>query len=245
METKLVVLASGRGSDFQAIADHKRLGILTNVTIVGLVCNHEGSQVIKRAQNLGVETFLIKGIAGEKFTSPNEKEKARINFDRSCIEIVRKLDADLVVLAGFDQIVSKDFVEACKFKILNIHPAYDLKRFGGRNMVGKKVHELVLKSEVQYSGCTIHFVTSDIDGGPVILKKRVDLSELETPESLEKKILHIEHIAYPEAIQLVADGRVQVDESGKRCYVDRFSDGWDIEWNHRQQSYIAKELDKE
>jgi phosphoribosylglycinamide formyltransferase-1 len=241
----IIVLASGRGTDFQAIADHKTLEVFKNVDIVGLICNHEDAPVIKRAQNVGVQSFVFRGVVGEKFPSKDARENARVAFDDSCIEIVKKLDADLVVLAGFDQIVSREFVEACRFKILNIHPAYDLKRFGGRNMVGRKVHQLILKSGVGYSGCTIHYVTNDIDGGPVLLKKKVDISKTETPESLEKKVLRLEHVAYPEAVQLIADGRVGVDESGKRCYVDRYSDGWDIDWSQRQQIYIASGRDLE
>ncbi len=221
------------------------MGIFRDVEIAGLICNHEGAPVINRAQRVGVPTFVIKGVTGTKFPNESAKEEARIAFDKSCINLVRERRADLVVLAGFDQIVSKTFVEACRFKILNIHPAYDLKRFGGKNMVGRKVHELVLSSGVGYSGCTIHYVTNDIDGGPVLLKKRVDVSKTDTPESLERKILQLEHLAYPEAIQLVADGRVRVDESGKRCFVDRFSDGWDIDWDSRQQRYIASVQDKE
>jgi phosphoribosylglycinamide formyltransferase-1 len=244
LETRIVVLASGRGTDFQAIADHRTMGIFKGVEISGLICNHADAPVINRAQSVGVPSFVIKGIIGTRFPNESAKEEARIAFDKSCIKVIDELQADLVVLAGFDQIVSKTFVEACKFKILNIHPAYDLKRFGGKNMVGRKVHELVLSSGAGYSGCTIHYVTNDIDGGPVLLKKRVDVSKIDTPESLERKILQLEHLAYPEAIQLVADGRVRVDESGKRCFVDRFSDGWDIDWDSRQQRYIAIVQDK-
>ena len=240
-----MVLASGRGTDFQAIADHKTMGILSGVEISSLICNHADAPVIKRAQNIGIPSFVFSGVTGMKFPNESAKEEARIRFDKSCIKLVQDLNADLVVLAGFDQIVSKSFVEACRFRILNIHPAYDLKRFGGKNMVGRKVHELVLNSQIGYSGCTIHYVTNDIDGGPVLLKRKVDISRTDTPESLEQKILKLEHLVYPEAIQLVADGRVRVDESGKRCFVDMFSDGWDIDWDSRQQRYIASVQGKE
>ena len=241
---RMLVLASGRGTDFQSIADHSKLGVFKDVEIVGLICNHHDAPVLKRARDAGVQSYLIKGVTGERFHSHEEREAARIAFDTECIGIVKKLNAGLVVLAGFDQIVSRNFVDVCKFRILNIHPAYDLGRFGGKNMVGVKVHELVIKSGVGYSGCTIHFVTNDVDGGPVILKKKVEISQGETPESLEKKILQTEHLAYPEAIQLLADGRVKVDDTGKRCFVDRFSDGWDIEWDQRQQRYIANLKDE-
>jgi len=243
--TRVLVLASGRGTDFQAIVDHQTMRIFKGVVISGMVCNHDNAPVITRAQDAAIPSFVIKGVTGIQFPTSKAKEEAREAFDNRCLDLVKETRAELVVLAGFDQIVSKSFVEACKFKIMNIHPAYDMVRFGGKNMVGKKVHEMVLKSGVGYSGCTIHYVTNDIDGGPVILKKRAEISSSETPESLERRILKLEHLAYPEAIQLVADGRVRVDESGRRCFVDRYSDSWDIDWDLRQQSYIAREREKE
>ncbi len=105
-------------------------------------------------------------------------------------------------------------------------------------MVGRKVHQLVLSSGVRYSGCTVHFVTNEIDLGPPVLKKTTEIHAGDTPESLEKRILALEHLAYPEAIQLVADGRVTFDAAGKRCFVDRYSDGWDVEWEERQRKYV-------
>ena len=221
------------------------MGIFKGVVISGMICNHEDAPVIKRAQDIGIPSFVIRGVTGAQFPTPKAKEEARLAFDNRCVALVKETRADLVVLAGFDQIVSKVFVEACKFKILNIHPAYDMDRFGGKNMVGRKVHEMVLKSGVGYSGCTIHYVTNDVDGGPVILKKKTEISKSDTPESLERRILQLEHVAYPEAIQLFADGRVRVDESGRKCFVDRYSDSWDIDWDSRQQSYIAREQGKE
>ncbi len=160
---KLLVLASGRGSDFQSIVDHEKLGVLQNAKIHGLVCNHEGAKVIERARSSNVEVFQIEGVSGRKFTSHEEREGARVRFDMECLRVVNTLGIDVVVLAGFDQIVSRNFVEACKFRILNIHPAYDLRQFGGKNMVGLKVHEAVIKSGSTFSGCTVHFVTSDVD----------------------------------------------------------------------------------
>ena len=238
METAVVVLASGRGTDFQAIVDHEKMGVFKDVKITGLICNHQDAPVLKRASATGVEPYILTGVTGSKFASQAEREKARMEFDDRCVEIARKLDADLIALAGFDQILSRNFVSAFPFQIMNIHPAYDLKRFGGKNMVGRKVHELVLKSGVKYSGCAIHYVTNDVDGGPIILKKKVEISGSETPESLEEKVLLMEHLAFPEAIQLFADGRVSVDDSGRRCYIDRYSEGWDVEWEQRQKRYI-------
>jgi phosphoribosylglycinamide formyltransferase-1 len=238
LEKKILVLASGRGTDFQAIVDHDRLGIFEGVKIEALVCNHNDAPVIGRAKDAGIRAVYIPGIAGRRFETNNEKELARTAFDQECSKLVRDLEANLIVLAGFDQILGRKLVDSNVFKVLNIHPAYDLFRFGGKNMVGRKVHEEVLKSGATYSGCTVHFVTNDLDLGPVILKKRTAIAPRESPESLERKVLDLEHLAYPEAIQLVLDERVRVDSSGKACYSDRYSKNWDVEWDHRQRKYV-------
>lgn len=237
---KILVLASGRGSDFQAIVDHQTLGILQNVEIGALVSNHEAAPVIRRAKQSKVDSFMIEGVTGKHFASSSEREEARKSFDRKCLEIVRDLNIDFIVLAGFDQIVTREFVDSCKFRILNIHPAYDLEKYGGRNMVGNKVHELVLNSHARFSGCAVHYVTNEVDMGPVLLKKRAAILPDDSPATLERRILELEHKAYPEAIQLVVDGRVIIDESSRRCFVDRYSHGWDIDWESRQQLYVER-----
>jgi phosphoribosylglycinamide formyltransferase-1 len=238
MEKKILVLASGRGTDFQAIVDHEKLGIFEGIKIEALLCNHEDAPVIERARDADIKAIYIPGISGRRFQTGAEKEAARNVFDLECSRLVRDLGINLLVLAGFDQILGRKLVDSNIFKVLNIHPAYDLVRFGGKNMVGRKVHEEVLKNGATFSGCTVHFVTNDIDLGPVILKKRTEISPRESPESLERKVLDLEHLAYPEAIQLVLDERVRVDSSGKACYVDRYSKNWDVEWDLRQRKYV-------
>jgi len=238
LEKSLVILASGRGTDFQAIEDHARLGILTGVKIGALICNHESAPVLQRAREAGIKTQVIRGTSGINFQGAAEREAARSQFDQEVLRMAKDLGASLLVLAGFDQILGRKLVDSFTFKILNIHPAYDLTRFGGRGMVGLKVHEEVLKSGAKFSGCTVHFVTNDVDLGPVILKKKTMINPRDTPEILEKRILELEHLAYPEAIQLVLDERVRLDSSGKACYVDRYSRNWDVDWDSRQRKYI-------
>jgi len=238
LDKGIVVLASGRGTDFQAIVDHIRLGILTDARVAAMICNHESAPVIQRAKDAGVKAHYVSGTSGRNFANQSEREAARRLFDQRCLQIAKDEGANLIVLAGFDQILGRKLVDSFTFKILNIHPAYDLNRFGGRGMVGLKVHEEVLKSGAKYSGCSIHFVTNDVDLGPVILKKKIEIDSRETAETLEKKILNLEHVAYPEAVQLVLDDRVRLDASGKSCYVDRYSKNWDVEWFLRQRRYI-------
>ncbi len=238
MEKRILILASGRGTDFQAIADHEKLGIFEGIRIEALLCNHGDAPVIERAKDAGIRAVYIPGITGRRFETSEEREQARAAFDMECSKLVHDTEANLLVLAGFDQILGRKLVDANLFKVLNIHPAYDLVRFGGKNMVGRRVHEQVLKSGATYSGCAVHYVTNDLDLGPVILKKRTEITPRETPESLERKILNLEHLAYPEAIQLVLDERVRVDSTGKACYCDRYSKNWDVEWDRRQRKYV-------
>lgn len=232
------MVASGRGTDFQAIVDHARLGVFNGIKIGGLLCNHESAPVLQRARDAGIEAVHVPGTTGRSFGDQSERETARALFDSECLKMAKETGASLIVLAGFDQILGRRLVDSFTFKILNIHPAYDLGRFGGKGMVGLRVHEEVLRSGAAYSGCAVHFVTNDIDLGPVILKKKTMIERRDTPESLEKRILDLEHLAYPEAIQLVVDDRVRLDSSGKSCYVDRYSKNWDVEWDNRQKKYI-------
>ncbi len=237
-QKNVLFLASGRGSNFQAFVDHLRLGVLKEVSIKALICNRPGAPVVQRAREAEVPVFEIEGIAGKKFEPKEKRELARLAFDNECISISKLYEIDYVILAGFDQVLTKSFVDNFPFRILNIHPAYDLQLFGGSNMVGSKVHESVIASGARYSGCSVHLVTSAVDQGPIISKKRVSVLHGDTADSLAARILEQEHLVYPEAVQLLVDGRVIVSDSGARCYVDRYSGRWDLEWEERQQSYI-------
>jgi len=177
---------------------------------------------------------------GKRISSREERSKARLAFDNQCLSIVKTYNIDYIILAGFDQILSKTFVDSCPFRILNIHPAYDLKTYGGKNMVGSKVHASVLASGAKYSGCTVHLVTNNVDQGPAILKKKVPVRQGDTVETLEKRILTQEHLIYPKAVQLLVDGRVIVSNTGTQCFVDQFSDNWDINWWERQYAYVEQ-----
>jgi phosphoribosylglycinamide formyltransferase-1 len=234
----ILFLASGRGTNFQSFVDHLRLGILKNVRIKGVISNHFGAPVLQKARAANIEIYEIEGVAGKKFSSREEKDKARLRFDNECVSICKSLGIDFVLLAGFDQILTTEFTQNFPYRILNIHPAYDLRVFGGKNMVGTRVHELVISQRMKYSGCSVHLVTDALDQGPVILKRRVQVIPNDTPETLESRILEQEHLAYPEALQLLVDGRVIVSEKGDRCFVDKHSNSWDIEWAERQESYL-------
>jgi phosphoribosylglycinamide formyltransferase 1 len=234
----ILFLASGRGSNFQAIVDHVKLGILQNVVLKALVSNHPDANALSLARAAGIKAIDLAGAVGRKYSSPREKEEARRLFDSEWVSIAGSLGIDLVVLAGFDQMITGSVVDTLSFTILNIHPAYDLLAFGGKNMVGSKIHQRVLQSGAKYSGCTVHVVSREIDRGPPVVKRRVPVLAEDTPESLEKRILKEEHLAFPEALQLFADSRVTISKDKKKCYVDRYSDNWDLNWMGRQEAYL-------
>jgi len=107
MEKIILVLASGRGTDFQAIVDHARLGIFNGVKIGALICNHESAPVVGRAEEAGVKTIVIRGTSGEEFQDHSEREIVRSRFDQECLQVAKEMGASLVVLAGFDQILGR------------------------------------------------------------------------------------------------------------------------------------------
>jgi phosphoribosylglycinamide formyltransferase 1 len=236
-------LASGRGSNFQSFVDHVRLGVLKDVQIRALVCNRTGAPVVSMARAASVEAIEIDGISSRKFQTSEERENARLIFDNQCLALVHAYSADFVLLAGFDQILTKAFVDNLPDRILNIHPAYDLKQFGGKNMVGSRIHGKVIESKQEFSGCTVHIVQSAVDQGPAILKKKVPVFPGDTPELLERRIIQQEHLVYPKALQLLVDGRVMISSDGSRCFIDPYSDNWDVEWHRRQKAYIDEAQD--
>lgn len=239
MTKNLLFLASGRGSNFQSFLDHVKLGVLTGVSFSALICNQRRAPVLERANSAGIETLEIDGVAGKKFGSQSERNEARSRFDEKVGETMESKSIDYTVLAGFDQILGKDLVERHPYKFVNIHPAYNLQRFGGKNMVGIRVHELSLSSGAEYSGCTVHFVVPEVDQGPAILRQRVPILPNDTPKTLEERILIQEHLVYPKAIQLLVDDRVHVQGS-EDCVVD-IDDAWLSSWTKRQRVYEASQ----
>ena len=162
----------------------------------------------------------------------------RNEFDKRALETLRQNRIDLVALAGFMQVLSKTIVDAYEYRIMNIHPAKDLVKFGGRGMYGERVHEAVIRAGAKESGCTVHYVDESVDGGPIILQSIVPVEPTDTPESLAQRILIQEHRTYPKAIQLHVDGRIKI-VNGK-AHID-WSGDWIEEWNRRQEALIKHE----
>ncbi len=233
----LGILASGTGTDFQAIVDHVKLGVLVGVTIDMLVTNRSDAEVNIKASMAGVQSKYIEGISGMKFSSKEERERKRLQFDKEAVEIFAAQGVDLIVSAGFNQILSSHIVKEFRNRITNIHPASDIERFGGPGMVGLKVHQAVIDAGETYSGCTVHYIDSTVDRGPVILRAEVPVLRDDTAELLSERVLALEHRTYPKAIQLHADKRVIIDDTHRKVFLDLYSDTWELEWKKRQRRY--------
>jgi phosphoribosylglycinamide formyltransferase-1 len=238
----IAVFASGRGSNFRAIADHARLKVFENVEVNLLVTNDPNAQAIQIAKEYSTPHVVLEGVFGRKFASKQEKEKARNKFDAQAIELLGQYRIDLVALAGFMQVLGPAMVGAYRFRVMNIHPAKDLVRFGGPGMFGERVHSAVLRAGENESGCTVHYVDESVDGGPVVLQSTVPVKPSDTLESLTERILVQEHRTYPKAIQLHADERVVV--RGGKAVVD-WSGGWEERWNRRQEPFIQHQAEQE
>lgn len=196
----IAIFASGRGTNFSAIARAvKRDKILANISL--LVCDNPKAAVIGKAKRAGIQVFLIK--RGD-FASKRD-------FEERIIKRLEEAKIDLIVLAGFMCMLSHEFIQRFKFRILNIHPAL-LPSFKGTHGI-----EDAFNYGVKISGVTVHFVDEEMDHGPIILQAAVKINEDDTLESLEAKIHKIEHKLYPEAVNLFVEGRLKVE--GRRVRI--------------------------
>jgi len=196
---RLGILLSGRGSNFEAIADRIGSGQL-NAEIAVVVSNVESAPGLERARARGLAAVYIAS-----------RQRPREDFDREAVEVLKKHDVSLVVLAGFMRILSRVFLDAFPYRILNIHPAL-LPAFPGT-----AAQQQALDYGVQFSGCTVHFVNDAVDAGPIILQAPVPVLSDDTTETLAARILREEHRIYPEAIDLVLSGRCEIQ--GRRMVV--------------------------
>jgi len=160
-----------------------------------------------------------------------------VEIERKLQGIVRTMNIDLIVLAGWMKVLSEDFVSSFPYRIINIHPSL-LPKHGGKGMYGIKVHEAVLRSNDKETGCTVHFVIPEVDQGPIIAQKKVPMVN-DSPFSLEAKVQIQEHLLYPKAIQLIADKRVKISDG--KAMID-LSGNWEMEWNDRQKKYLKGEV---
>lgn len=193
------VLVSGRGSNLQAIIDASEAGRIEAVVAI-VISDVADAFALHRAKTQGIDAA---------FVNPNLFD-TREAFEAAVIDLLRKHEVDLVCLAGFMRLLSPHFVREFPNRTMNIHPAL-LPAFPGLHVQGK-----ALKHGVKFSGCTVHFVDEGTDTGPIIIQAVVPVMDDDTEESLSARILTYEHQIYPRAIQLFAEGRLEV--RGRRVF---------------------------
>lgn len=187
---RIAVFVSGGGTDLQSIIDYEKAGKLTNGHIALVISNRKKAYGLERARLAGIEAI-------------HEKNQTKI------LEILAEKKIDLVVLAGYLAILSEQFVKTYEHRIINIHPSL-IPSFCGGGMYGLHVHEAVLERGVKVSGATVHFVNEITDGGPIILQEAVPVLDDDTPESLQARILEVEHRILPYAVSLYCNHKLEI-----------------------------------
>lgn len=201
---RVAVCVSGGGTNLQAIIDALKSGKIRDAQIVRVISNNKNAYALTRAQNAGIEGVCV---------SPRDYEN-REKFNEALLECLKEADPDLIVLAGFMVAVPANVIEAYRGRIINIHPAL-IPAFCGKGYYGLHVHEKVLQRGAKVTGATVHFVDEDLDHGPILLQKAVEVREGDTPEVLQRRVMEeAEWILLPEAISLIAQGRVTIDGNG-------------------------------
>lgn len=202
---RVAVLASGRGSNLQAVIDAIEAGTV-HAKIVAVISNKKESPALERARRHGLSALFVdpKPYAGR----PDSREA----YDRELLDVLRQHDVELVLLAGYMKIVTTVLVKAFANRMMNIHPSL-LPSFPGLD-VQKKAIEWGCK----LAGCTVHFVTEGVDEGPIILQAAVPILDDDSSDTLAARILEQEHKIYPRAVQLFAEGRLRVE--GRRVFIE-------------------------
>ncbi len=185
---KLGVIGSTNGTDLQAVLDAIAYGeLVAKVSVV--ISNNKKAHILDRAKNHDIPAVFIP-----------HRGKTREEFDNEMTAVLKNNQIDLILLIGFMRILSSEFCLEWQDRLLNVHPSL-LPKYGGR--VDTSVHEEVLKNGDAVTGCTIHFVTEDVDGGPILIQKKCDVVQNDTIDSLKTKVQALEGRAFIEAIQLI------------------------------------------
>jgi phosphoribosylglycinamide formyltransferase-1 len=202
MTKRIGVLLSGRGSNFEALADSISAGCIPNAEIAIVVSNRDGAPGIDRARARGLATRVIpsKGLEREP-------------YDRQVVAALHEANVDLVCLAGYMRLLSPHFVAAFPQRILNIHPSL-LPSFPGLES-----QKQALDYGVKFAGCTVHFVDENLDAGPIVLQAVVPVEDDDTEDTLSARILKEEHRIYSEAVKIVLEGKFKLE--GRRVIQSR------------------------
>lgn len=202
------MLVSGGGTNLQALIDAEKDGIIKEGHITCVIASKEGVYALERAANAGIKSRVIP-----------RKEYADIaSYTRAVRDALIEEKADLVVYAGFMTILDEQIVEAFPYKMMNVHPAL-IPSFAGKGFYGLHVHEAALEKGVKVSGATVHFVTAECDGGPIIMQDTVEVRNDDTPETLQRRIMeNVEWKILPKAAALFCEDRITIKDG--KAYVD-------------------------
>ncbi len=201
MKKRIGVLLSGRGSNFEALADSISAGRIPDSEIAIVLSNREGAP--------GIEKARARGIPAQAIPSKGLEREA---YDKLVVAALRENNVDLVCLAGYMRLLSPHFVAAFPNRILNIHPSL-LPAFPGLES-----QRQALEHGAKFSGCTVHFVDENLDAGPIVLQACVPIEDRDTPDTLAERILREEHRIYTEAVRIVLEGRYRIE--GRRVLLD-------------------------
>lgn len=196
----IVVLVSGGGTNLQALIDAEKRGELGNGKITCVIASKADAYALERAKNNGIKAVTLI-----------RKDYADVAaYSKAMTDLLIAEKADLVVYAGFMTILDEQVCNAFPYKMMNVHPAL-IPSFCGKGFYGLHVHEAALAKGVKLSGATVHFVTEECDGGPIILQKAVEVKNGDTPETLQKRIMEeAEWKILPKAVQLFCDDKITV-----------------------------------
>ena len=203
----IAVLVSGGGTNLQALIDAQNSGIIKNGKITSVISSKEDAYALERAKQNNISTRVI----------PRKNYNSVSEYTRAVTNALIEEKAELVVYAGFMTILDEQIVKAFPNKMMNVHPSL-IPSFCGKGYYGLHVHEEVLKKGVKLTGATIHFVTEECDGGPIILQKAVEVRNDDTPETLQRRVMEeAEWVILPKAVSLFCENRIEVKNN--KAYV--------------------------
>ena len=198
---KIAVLVSGGGTNLQALIDAQARGMIINGEISAVISSAPGAYALERAKNAGIPGYVL----------PRRDYPSSQAMTAALVELLKRLSINVVVMAGFMTIVTKELFEEYNHAVINIHPAL-IPSFAGPGCYGLHVHEKALAYGVKVSGATVHFVTEECDSGPIILQKAVDVLPGDTPETLQRRIMEqCEWKLLPQAVSLFCQDRLRVE----------------------------------
>ena len=201
MGKRIAVLVSGGGTNLQALIDAQASGELGGGQIAAVISSKAGAFALERAAKAGIPGYVL----------PRKEFPSNQAMTVALVDMLKDMDIDLVVLAGCMIIFTQELVDAYPNAIMNVHPAL-IPSFCGPGYYGLRVHEEALKYGVKLTGATVHFVSADCDGGPIIAQKSVEVRHDDTPEILQKRVMEqAEWLLLPQAVKAFCQGRICVD----------------------------------